>query len=419
MFYHKMNVNISEVPDPPAEGRLIRGSYCEEPIAGTTLFPHIQKDQTISRRSLDFLRRYFPLTDENNWNDWRWQLSNSFSTLEALSKVMDLTEDEIYAINSLKNCHRLPLRITPYYLSLIHDIDRFNPLRRTMIPTPEEFFSTETECSDPLDETGSSPVTGIVHRYPDRALFTVTQFCSSYCRYCTRSHSVGKLGNLSHSEWNEAINYLREHTEIRDVVISGGDPLTMTDHRLEFILNTLRSIKHIEIIRIGTKVPVVLPMRITPALTSMLKKYHPLFMSIHFTHPDEISVETKRACEMLADAGIPLGSQTVLLKGINDDPEIMKRLMQKLLTARVRPYYIYQCDPIPGSSHFRTTIEDGINIIENLRGHTSGYAVPQYVVDAPGGGGKIPVLPDYVVHSGPEKWVFRNYQKKLFEYPNK
>ena len=415
-----MNANISEVLDPPAEGRLTSSSSDEEPGAGTTVFPRVlKKDQTVSQRSSEFLHRFFPLTDENTWNDWRWQLRNSFSTLESLSKVMDLTDDEIFAINSLKGCHRLPLRVSPYYMSLIYDSEPTNATRRTMIPKPEEFFTAESECSDPLDETGSSPVAGIVHRYPDRALFTVTQFCSSYCRYCTRSHSVGKLGHLSRNEWNEAINYLREHTEIRDVVISGGDPLTMADDRLEFILSSLRSIKHIEILRIGTKVPVVLPMRITPTLTSILKKYHPLFMSIHFTHPDEMSYETKRACEMLADSGIPLGSQTVLLKGINDDPEIMKRLMQKLLTARVRPYYIYQCDPIPGSSHFRTTIEEGINIIENLRGHTSGYAVPQYVVDAPGGGGKIPILPDYVVHSAPEKWIFRNYQKRLFEYPNK
>ncbi len=414
-----MNANISEVLDPPEEGRLKCSSSNEEPGAGTIVFPQvIKKDQTVSQRSSEFLSRFFPLSDKNDWNDWRWQLRNSFSTLESLSELMALTEDEIHAINNLKGCHRLPLRVSPYYMSLIYDSEPSNALRRTMIPTPEELNTAESESTDPLDETGSSPVTGIVHRYPDRALFTVTQFCSSYCRYCTRSHSVGKLGHLSCEEWNVAINYLREHTEIRDVVISGGDPLTLADDRIEFILSSLRSIKHIEILRIGTKIPVVLPMRITPNLTSILKKYHPLFMSIHFTHPDEISPATKRACEMLADAGIPLGSQTVLLKGINDDPAIMRRLMQKLLTARVRPYYIYQCDPIPGSSHFRTTIEEGIYIIENLRGHTSGYAVPQYVVDAPGGGGKIPILPDYVVHSSPEKWIFRNYQKRLFEYPN-
>jgi len=415
-----MNANITEVMDPPSEGRLIGSSSDEEPGAGSKIIPQIPTgNQLVSRRSAEFLGRFFPLTEESKWNDWRWQLRNSYTSVESISRVMGLTEEEIFSINRLKDYHSLPLRVSPYYMSLIYDSEPGNPMRRTMIPTPEELFASDSECSDPLDETGSSPVPGIVHRYPDRALFTVTQFCSSYCRYCTRSHSVGSLEHLSRNEWDTAINYLREHTEIRDVVISGGDPLTMSDERIEFILSSLRAIEHIEILRIGTKVPVVLPMRITPRLTSMLKKYHPLFVSIHFTHPNEITPETKKACEMLADAGIPLGSQTVLLKGINNDPETMKSLMQKLLTARVRPYYIYQCDPIPGSGHFRTTIEEGINIIENLRGHTSGYAVPQFVVDAPGGGGKIPILPDYVVKSGPDKWVLRNYKHLTYEYPNK
>jgi lysine 2,3-aminomutase len=330
---------------------------------------------------------------------------------------MTLTDDEINTLHALKN--RLPLRITPYYLSLIYDSEPGSPLRRTMIPTSDELIITEAEKADPLNEMGNSPVPGIVHRYPDRALFTVTQFCSSYCRYCTRSHSVGKLGHLTKGEWDRAFRYLEEHTEIRDVIISGGDPLTMNDIKLEYLLSNLRAIKHIEILRIGTKVPAVLPQRITPALAAMLKKYHPVFISVHFTHPDELTQETRRACEMLADAGMPLGSQTVLLKGINDDPATMKSLMQKLLTVRVRPYYIYQCDLIPGSNHFRTNIEKGIEIIENLRGHTSGYAVPQFVVDAPGGGGKIPILPAYVVESGPEKWVLRNYKRNQYTYPNK
>jgi KamA family protein len=288
-----------------------------------------------------------------------------------------------------------------------------------MIPTSGEMIITEAEKADPLDETGSSPVPGIIHRYPDRALFTVSQFCSSYCRYCTRSHSVGKLGHLTKDEWEIAFRYLEEHTEIRDVIISGGDPLTMNNNKLEYLLSRLRSVKHIEILRIGTKIPAVLPQRITPQLVSMLRRYHPLYLSLHFTHPDELTKETRRACEMLADAGIPLGSQTVLLKGINDDPATMKDLMHKLLTVRVRPYYIYQCDLIPGSSHFRTTVETGIEIIESMRGHTSGYAVPQFVIDTPGGGGKIPILPSYVVESGPEKWVLRNYKNNRYTYPNK
>lgn len=413
-----MNANRKEATAARVESRLMGCSSDEEPGAGTMIFPQIgSHDCLVSNRSSEFIRRYFPLANAESWNDWRWQLRNSFTTAEALSRVMTLTGDEINTLNRLKG--RLPLRITPYYLSLIYDSGPWSPLRRTMIPTSDELIITDAEKVDPLNEMGSSPVPGIVHRYPDRALFTVTQFCSSYCRYCTRSHSVGKLGHLTKVEWEQALDYLREHTEIRDVIISGGDPLTMNDSKIEYLLSNLRAIKHIEILRIGTKVPAVLPQRITPQLVNMLKKYHPLFLSIHFTHPDEMTPETRRACEMLADAGMPLGSQTVLLKGINDDPATMKSLMHKLLTVRVRPYYIYQCDLIPGSSHFRTTIEKGIDIIENLRGHTSGYAVPQFVVDAPGGGGKIPVLPDYVVESGPEKWVLRNYKKNRYTYPNK
>ena len=413
-----MNANRKEATAARVESRLMGCSSDEEPGAGTMIFPQIgSHDCLVSNRSSEFIRRYFPLANAESWNDWRWQLRNSFTTAEALSRVMTLTGDEINTLNRLKG--RLPLRITPYYLSLIYDSGPWSPLRRTMIPTSDELIITDAEKADPLNEMGSSPVPGIVHRYPDRALFTVTQFCSSYCRYCTRSHSVGKLGHLTKGEWELAFDYLREHTEIRDVIISGGDPLTMNDSKIEYLLSNLRAIKHIEILRIGTKVPAVLPQRITPQLVNMLKKYHPLFLSIHFTHPDEMTPETRRACEMLADAGMPLGSQTVLLKGINDDPATMKSLMHKLLTVRVRPYYIYQCDLIPGSSHFRTTIEKGIDIIENLRGHTSGYAVPQFVVDAPGGGGKIPVLPDYVVESGPEKWVLRNYKKNRYTYPNK
>jgi len=413
-----MNANRKEATVSHVGSRLTGCSSEEEPGAGTMIFPQIvSHDHLVSTRSTEFLHRYFPLTNIDSWIDWHWQLRNSFTTAEAISRVMTLTDDEVSTINRLKT--RLPLRITPYYLSLIYDSRPGTPLRRTMIPTGSELLITDEEQSDPLDEMGSSPVPGIIHRYPDRALFTVTQFCSSYCRYCTRSHSVGKLGHLTKTELDRAFRYLEEHKEIRDVIISGGDPLTMNDSRLDYLLSNLRSMKHIEILRIGTKVPVVLPQRITPVLVSMLRRYNPLFMSLHFTHPDELTPETRKACEMLADAGIPLGSQTVLLKGINDDPAVMKSLMQKLLTVRVRPYYIYQCDLIPGSSHFRTTVEKGIEIIENMRGHTSGYAVPQFVIDAPGGGGKIPILPAYVVESGPEKWVLRNFRNKQYTYPNK
>ena len=418
-----MNSSSTEVMSSPSGSSLNRvvPSANEEQSAERDVPPLVKtlSDHIVSHRSLEFLHSFFPKTNISQWNNWKWQQQNSFTTVEAISKVIKLSEEEILALSKLKENHRLPFRVSPYYLAQFYDTEPGGPLRRTMIPTPEEFIETDSESADPLNEMGTCPVPGIIHRYPDRALFTVTQCCSSYCRYCTRSRFVGKLGTLTRNQWDRAIDYLREHTEIRDVVISGGDPLTLPDDKIEYLLSRLRAINHIEILRIGTKVPVVLPMRITPQLTAMLHKYHPLFISIHFTHPDELPEETRHACDMLADAGMPMGSQTVLLKGINNNPTVMKHLMQRLLIARVRPYYLYQCDPVSGSSHFRTKVEDGIEIIENLRGFTSGYAVPQFVIDAPGGGGKIPILPSYVVESGPDKWVLRNYKKKNYQYLNK
>jgi lysine 2,3-aminomutase len=275
------------------------------------------------------------------------------------------------------------------------------------------------EAEDPLGEEHQSPVHGLVHRYPDRVLLLVTDFCSTYCRYCTRSRLVGQ-GDLSPSRerLEAAFAYIRQATQVRDVLISGGDPLTLSDEKLEWILSNLRAIPHIEIIRMGTKIPAVLPQRITPQLTRMLRKYHPLWMSLHFTHPDECCYETERACSMLADAGIPLGSQTVLLKGINDNAPTMKSLMHGLVKMRVRPYYIYQCDPINGSGHFRTPVAKGVEIIRALRGHTTGYAVPTYVIDAPGGGGKIPVMPDYVTGREGNDITLQNYEGKSYQYPD-
>lgn len=377
-----------------------------------------RKHEQIDERCSEFINRFFPLVSRSDWNDWKWQISNSFKTVEDLSRVIDLTEDEKEAIAGLKKIHMLPLRITPYYLSRFYNLPCDNPLRRTMIPVLSQLVTTKNEESDPLNEEGTSPVPGIVHRYPDRVLFTVTQFCSSYCRYCTRAHFVGKLHPLTKEQWDNAINYIERHEEVRDVIISGGDPLTMENGKLEYLLSRLRAIKHVEILRIGTKIPAVLPMRITGKLLTMLKKYQPLYISLHFTHPDEITLETAAACNKLADAGFPMGSQTVLLNGVNNDPDVMKKLMQKLLSIRVKPYYIYQCDPVPGSGCFRTKVEDGLNIIEHLRGFTSGYAVPYYVIDAPGGGGKIPILPEYVIKRGKDKWTLRNYKKKIYYYPN-
>jgi lysine 2,3-aminomutase len=309
--------------------------------------------------------------------------------------------------------------ITPYYMGLLSPDDPDQPLRRSVIPTQHEFVVTPGEENDPLGEEHQSPVPGLVHRYPDRVLFLVTDFCSTSCRYCTRSRMVG-AGKLFPSEQRlkKAIDYIRNTPAVRDVLISGGDPLTLNNERLDWLLTELRAIPHVEIIRIGTKVPAVLPQRITPRLVEMLKKHHPLWMSLHFTHPDECTPESYAACRHLADAGIPLGSQTVLLNGINDSVDVMKDLVHHLLKMRVRPYYLYQCDPIAGSGHFRTPVHKGLSIIQGLRGHTSGYAVPNYVIDAPGGGGKIPLMPDYVVGRTDTEVVLRNYEDKEFRYPD-
>jgi lysine 2,3-aminomutase len=289
-----------------------------------------------------------------------------------------------------------------------------------MIPVHGELIRTPGEADDPLGEEGDSAVPGLVHRYPDRVLFLVTNFCATYCRYCTRARMVGHTGEFhaSHRQYQAAIDYIAAHPQIRDVLLSGGDPLTMADDRLEWVLSRLHAIEHVEFLRIGTKVPAVMPQRITPAFVEMLRRYHPLWMSIHFMHPSELTPEVVQACERLADAGIPLGSQTVLTRGVNDDVDTMKELMHRLLKARVRPYYIYQCDPISGSSHLRTPIEKGLEIVDGLRGHTTGYAVPTFVVDAPGGGGKIPLLPNYLVGRDGNDVLLRNFEGEVYRYPD-
>lgn len=413
-----MNANNNEATTFRGDGRLVGCSSDEEPGAKTTIFSqNVIPNQLVSTRSTEFIRRFFPLTTIDSWNDWKWQLRNAFTSIDDLKKIMKLSDKEIMAINNLKG--RLPLRITPYFASMIYDTKPSHPLRRNVIPVVEELIETSSEQSDPLHEKSFSPVKGIVHRYPDRVLFTVTQVCSNYCRYCTRSHSVGRLDKLGKQDFEKAFSYISAHKEVRDVLISGGDPLTLTDETLDYILSNIRSIPHVEMIRIGTRIPVVLPQRITDNLVSILRKYHPLFLSLHFSHPDEITEECAKACTKLADGGFPLGSQTVLLKGINDSVPVMKELMHRLLKIRVRPYYLYQCDLIPGSGHFRTTVKKGIEIIKGLRGFTSGYAIPTFVVDAPGGGGKIPLLPDYVVEHTDERIVLRNYKGVICEYPEK
>lgn len=373
---------------------------------------------TVSPKSDAFRRRVFPGVSNIEWNDWHWQLRHRIQGVDALSRILRLSPDELDAIKHHKGS--LPVAITPYYAGLLDEYDSLQPLRRTVVPVAAELNHSKGEAADPLGEEGDSPCHGLVHRYPDRVLFLVTNYCSTHCRYCTRSRMVG---NGSKSRFNfrhleSAFTYIEANPAIRDVLISGGDPLTLSNDRLELLLSRLRGIPHVEFIRIGTKVPVVLPQRITPVFTRMIKRYHPVWMSIHFTHPDEITPEVTHACNRLADAGIPLGSQTVLLSGINDNVEIMKKLVHGLLKIRVKPYYLYQCDPIPGSAHFRTPVEKGMEIISGLRGYTSGYAVPSYVIDAPQGGGKIPLLPEYVVGRDGDDLLLRNYEGGIYRYPD-
>ncbi|MBN3034822.1 MAG: KamA family radical SAM protein [Bacteroidales bacterium] len=377
----------------------------------------LKNDFPVNIRSLEFRNRYFPETSLRDWNNWQWQIRNSYTSYEQIQQFLHLSEDEVKPSG---NGNNLPIRITPYYASLLDPYDALQPLRRTVIPVLDELITSPEEKPDPLGEMNDSPVNHIVHRYPDRVLFLVTGFCSTYCRYCTRSHMVSKKDkcHAMKSEWDEAIGYIQQHPEVRDVVISGGDPLTLPESRLQYLLSRLRAISHVEIIRIGTKVPAVLPMRITPPLLRMIRQYHPVFMSIHFTHPDELTPEVCTACERIADAGIPMGSQTVLLRGINDDPVVFRKLMQGLLKIRVRPYYLYQCDPIPGSAHFRTHVEKGLDIIRSLRGFTSGYAIPHFVIDAPGGGGKIPLLPEYFQGRSDGRVVLTNYEGNTYYYPD-
>jgi len=389
-------------------------------------------------------RQHEPLSLE--WYDWRRQLRHRLRTVEEISRFVELTPDETDALRA--DGGTVPVAITPYYLRLIASLGPGHPLRKTMLPSTRELVLSPGEAVDPLHEEADSPVPGLVHRYPDRALLLLTDSCAAYCRYCTRSRRVGDDGSSAgggtrgagdtrgdrlaaplrssssggrpggFARWRRAVEYIRATPEIRDVIVSGGDPLTLADDALEEVLRELRGIPHVEIIRIGTKVPAVLPMRITPNLVRMLRRYHPLYISIHVTHPDELTPEMARACTRLADGGIPLGSQTVLLQGINDDVATMRALMQGLLRIRVRPYYLYQCDPIPGSAHFRTSVGKGLEIIAGLRGFTSGYAIPTYVIDAPGGGGKIPLMPDPVVPGAkPGELLLRNYAGGIYNYP--
>ncbi|MBN2154464.1 MAG: lysine 2,3-aminomutase [Candidatus Lokiarchaeota archaeon] len=357
----------------------------------------------------------FPDISDEEWNDWKWQVRNRIETVDALKKLIPLSNDEE---EGAKNCLKLfRMAITPYYLSLIDPNDPYDPIRAQSIPTANELIRDKVDLEDPLDEDVDSPVPGLTHRYPDRVLLLVSENCSMYCRHCTRRRFAGHHDlNPSIEQIDRAVDYVRNTPQIRDVLLSGGDPFLLADNRLEYIIKRFREIPHVEIIRIGSRTPVVMPMRITKNLVDMLHKYHPIWLNTHFNHPHEVNEHSKLACEMLADAGIPLGNQSVLLAGVNDCIHVMRRLVNELVRIRVRPYYIYQCDLSVGLHHFRTSVGKGIEIIEGLRGHTSGFCVPTFVVDAPGGGGKIPVMPNYLISHGDHQVILRNYEGVICAY---
>lgn len=354
------------------------------------------------------------VTDEQ-WDDWHWQVRNRIDTVEDLKKVINLTPKEEEGVNAALKTLRMG--ITPYYALLMDKDDPNCPVRMQAVPTLYETYISDADLDDPLHEDTDSPVPGLTHRYPDRVLLLITDMCSMYCRHCTRRRFAGQKDDESPLDnIDKAIEYIRNTPVVRDVLLSGGDCLLVSDERLEYIIKRLREIPHVEVIRLGSRTPVVLPQRITPALVDMFKKYHPVWLNTHFNHSKEITPEAERACKLLADVGVPLGNQSVLLRGVNDCVHVMKKLMHDLVKMRIRPYYIYQCDLSAGIEHFRTPVSKGIEIIEGLRGHTSGYAVPTFVVDAPGGGGKIPVMPNYVLSQSPDKVILRNYEGVITTY---
>ena len=357
---------------------------------------------------------FLDIPDEQ-WNDWHWQVANRVETLDELKKYIKLTPEEEEGIAATLG--KLRMAITPYYLSLIDLDDPYDPIRKQAIPTSAELNFAPYEEADPLHEDVDSSAPGLTHRYPDRVLFLITDKCSMYCRHCTRRRFAGQHDrSVPRENIDKCLEYIRNHPEVRDVLLSGGDCLMVPDETLEYIFQELRKIPHVEIVRLGSRTPVVCPQRITPELCNMLKKYHPVWLNTHFNHPKEITREAAEACARLADAGVPLGNQSVLLAGVNDCVHTMKKLVQMLVQIRVRPYYIYQCDLSMGLEHFRTPVSKGIEIIEALRGHTSGYCVPTFVVDAPGGGGKTPVMPQYVISQTPHKVVLRNYEGVITTY---
>lgn len=407
------DVVAPETSEPPSPADPL--SLASQATSALSDAPIPRRISPASIRTHGFRRRFFPEATAADWRDWRWQSRNRIRNLAGLERVFELTADERRAVVARGGA--LPVGITPYYASLMSREDPMEPLRRTHIPVGDELVRLPGEDDDPLGEDHDSPVPGLVHRYPDRVLFLTTGFCATYCRYCTRSRIVGDPAQtFSSSEFEMQIEYIKRTPQIRDVLLSGGDPLVLAPKILERILSALRAIPHVEIVRIGSRVPVFMPQRITDELCDMLQKYHPLWLNIHVNSPNEISAELEAACDKLTRAGIPLGNQAVLLRGINDNVHLQRKLVQDLVRIRVRPYYLYQCDLVEGAGHLRTPVAKGIEIMEGLRGHTSGYAVHQYMIDAPGGGGKIPVMPNYVLSMSDHKIILRNFEGYITTY---
>ena len=416
-FNTNQTINVDD-GDPPLIGKGMHACMSQSvPNSSSPKRMKASASSPLKGRTAKFRKAYFPDATKEMWNDWHWQVSHRITTLDQISRFLTLTTEEREALENAESS--FPFSVTPYYLSLIDPTDQTSALRKSVVPSILESFTSPGESEDPLHEENTSPVAGIVHRYPDRALFLTTSFCSVYCRYCTRSRLVGGHTEPLESHWKSAIEYIRKTPAIRDVIISGGDPLTLSDEKIEWLLKEITSIEHVQMVRIGTKVPMVLPQRITPNLLRILKRYKPIYLSVHCTHPDEITEESSKACNRLADAGVVMGSQTVLLKGVNDSVETLMELYHRLLKVRIKPYYLFQCDPIAGSAHFRTTVDKGKELIRGLRGFTSGYAIPQYVIDTPGGGGKVPILPDYEVGRDEKNLYLRNYEGKVFAYPDR
>lgn len=369
----------------------------------------------LNDKYLERKKALFPDVTDEQWSDWKWQVKHRIKTVAELKKHLPLERSDQAGIDAV--LERFRMAITPYYLTLIDPTNPHCPIRRQAVPGIEELMIGEHDQLDPLHEDADSPVPGLTHRYPDRVLFLITDMCSMYCRHCTRRRFAGqKDSSMDEDRIQKAIDYIAKTPEVRDVLLSGGDALLVSDEKLESIIKRLRAIDHVEVIRLGTRVPVVMPQRITDDLVAMLRKYHPIWLNTHFNHPDEITSESKQAIDKLADAGIPLGNQSVLLAGVNDCVHVMRKLVTKLAQIRVRPYYLYQCDLSMGIQHFRTPVSKGIEIIEGLRGHVSGYCVPTFVVDAPGGGGKIPVMPNYLISTAPGKTILRNYEGRITTY---